>query len=198
MEISWRLSLNPSSTEPRIFALIIGINKYRYFPSLRGCVADSNNISNFLCDSFQILPDHAKILCLSDRTGVSGFLQTVPASVEQKSIVILQDKAATRNNIIDVFKAHLINNRNIEKGDTIVFYFAGHGSRQQVPRKWLDEGWVAEDGMIETLCPCNYAPEGTDAVPGIPDRTFVALLERLARDKGNNIVCLVQFCRCLS
>jgi hypothetical protein len=179
--------------------LIIGINKYWHYRSLRGCVADSNDISNFLRDSFQVFPDHAgKILCLTDRTGVSGFLQTASTSVEQKSIVILQDKAATRDNIIDVFKAHLINNKNIKKGDTIVFYFAGHGSRQQVPRKWLDEGWVAEDGMIETLCPCNYAPNDTNTVPGIPDRSLAALLERLANDKGNDIVCLVQSYRCLS
>jgi hypothetical protein len=167
-----------------VFALIVGIDNYRGFPlnALHGCVVDSINVANYLQS---IVSGHVETLT-SDQS-VFNFLGTPSKS----PIVTLQNGAASRSNIIEVFKAHLINNDNIKQGDAIIFYFAGHGSRQKVPHGWRTDGWFPEEDMVEVICPHDYAlRDNRDNIPGIPDRTMGALLIDLANNKGNNIVSL--------
>lgn len=65
-----------STTVPRLFALVIGINKYKELrPKLSGAVADANAIIEYL----------------SSKTSASR-------------IVSLKDKQATRKSIIEAFK----------------------------------------------------------------------------------------------
>jgi hypothetical protein len=92
-----------STTVPRLFALVIGINKYKELrPKLSGAVADANAIIEYL----------------SSKTSASR-------------IVSLKDKQATRKSIIEAFKT-LNSSKEIEKNDPIVIYFAGHGGEAQI------------------------------------------------------------------
>jgi Caspase domain len=146
----------------RVFALLIGIDDYDFVtPKLQGCKNDVESMKQFLTDAF-----------------------TNP------TIECLIDKQATRQAILNKFKEHFSNNREINEGDVMVFYFAGHGSRVDTP-----EGWKAWDGKIETICPCDQAPlnpapesEPGSRVGGIPDHEINVLLRGLAKEKGNNIV----------
>jgi uncharacterized caspase-like protein len=92
-----------STIIPRLFALVIGINKYKELrPRLSGAVPDANAMIEFL----------------SSKTSASRILS-------------LKDKQATRKSIIDAFKT-LSRSKEIEKNDPIVIYFAGHGGEAQI------------------------------------------------------------------
>jgi Caspase domain len=144
----------------RLFGLIIGINKYQSdgIPDLQGCKLDAQSIVDLLSQKLHIRSSH--FLCLAD-------------------------ERATRRAIIDGFEHHLIENENIEHGDVMIIYYAGHGSRPTAPK-----GWVADDNKVETICPhdertldCNG-----EEIFGIPDRTICGLLRKLCKFKGDKIV----------
>ena len=110
--------------------------------------------------------------------------------VEEGNITLLRSEQATRKGILDALET-LIGNENIQNGDTILIFFAGHGSRAPAP-----EGWKSSDGRIEFICPHDIGALQGDAtdvgggkrVEAIPDRTLSALFRRLARQHGDNIV----------
>jgi hypothetical protein len=79
----------------------------------------------------------------------------------------------------------LIRNPDIHKGDIIIVYYAGHGSRVESP-----PGWPSTDGKIETWCPCN---ERVGDVHGITDRAINSLLSEIATAKGHNVVCISDY-----
>ena len=119
--------------------------------TLRGCVNDSRTVFAYLKDTLH---------------------------VPETNLVLLNNEQATRKTILDTFESHFINNLAITSGDAMIFYFAGHGSRQRAP---VD--WNSEDNKVETICPYDV-----EKAFGIPDYTFTHLLRRLAFYKGNNIV----------
>ena len=148
--------------------MVIGINAYsdpEYEP-LTGAVSDADAVSEFLVNNLRADPNHIRNL---------------------------RDGEATRNAIIGAMKLLEGDNR-IKKDDPIIIYFAGHGARTPRPPEWQD--WVSQDAMIEMICPVDLGTEKahTDGesqnvpVPGIPDRTVGALLNKLSEVKGNNIV----------
>jgi hypothetical protein len=146
-------------TKCPVFALVIGINNYQdgSARTLRGCVNDSNTVFAYLKDTLH---------------------------VPETNIVLLQNEQATRKQILDTFESHFINNPAITRGNAIIFYFAGHGSRQGAP---VD--WHSEDNAVETICPYDVGKAS-----GIPDYTFTHLLRQLAFYKGDNIVRALDIC----
>lgn len=101
-------------------------------------------------------------------------------------MVVLLDEFATRDNIISTFRTHLTRNDNIRcKGDALIFFFAGHGSRTEAPPDWPVVG-----GLIETICPYDDGKQVSENeyVHGIPDLAIIALVRELAAQKGDNIV----------
>jgi Caspase domain len=143
----------------RLFALIIGINKYDSVNHLYGAVPDANAVQDYLQNDLG-----------------------VPSS----QIKNLRDSEATRVGITGEIETFLINNDNIKKGDPILIYYAGHGGWKKAPTGWQTGG----TGNIQLLIPCDYSdrPEAGDRQHGIPDRTFGALVSRLANKQGDNIV----------
>lgn len=130
-------------------------------PYLRGSVNDAKSFKNFL----------------TDRLHVPG------AQIE-----LLLNKDATRSAILTTFQKHLTENPEIDEGDALIFFYAGHGSHIPVPGDWS-----ATDGMIETVCPYDERTkdEKGEDIHGIPDRSFNAMFRELAAKKGDNIVCTV-------
>lgn len=86
----------------RVFALIIGIDRYKSGNvwNLTSCEDDAQNMKRWLTQSLSVPRDH---------------------------ICLLLNNKATKQRIEDSFMAHLVNNPEIESGDAIIIYFAGHG-----------------------------------------------------------------------
>jgi uncharacterized caspase-like protein len=142
----------PKVFDDHLFALIIGIDNYenKEIRALQGCVNDSENVCRFLTESLLANPAHIKHL---------------------------RDTQATRQNILSAFEEHLINNKEIQENDAIIFYFAGHGSREK----------HADGNMKETICPYDDRM----GARGIPNYKIASLMRRLANLRGNNIVSVV-------
>ncbi|KIJ47265.1 hypothetical protein M422DRAFT_94644, partial [Sphaerobolus stellatus SS14] len=88
---------------PKIFALLIGIDKYQS-PSirpLRSCVADVDDMTALLTQDLSIPLDH---------------------------LHILKNEQATRSNIIDSIKAFQFGDR-MKLHDQLLIYFGGHASQ---------------------------------------------------------------------
>lgn len=151
------------SISPPLFALIIGINRYKSLKvtTLRGAVADADSVKAYLENDLK---------------------------VQKSNIRNLRDAQATRAAIISEFSA-LATNPDIKPGDPILIYYAGHGGGSSPPIGWEAGG---ADSKTQMLIPHDYNTKiGNREVYGIPDRSLNALLTRLAKTKGDNIVSLV-------
>ncbi|KAJ6595372.1 caspase domain-containing protein [Mycena sp. CBHHK59/15] len=150
----------------RYFGLFIGIDEYGSpaIPNLEGCVSDARSFQECLSRTFGPAP--------------------------QSDILFLTNTDATRAAILSAFYTHLIDNPEIERGEPIVIYFAGHGSRVLAPT-----GWDTPSGQVETICPSNESTQAEgELIHGIPDFTINALLRILAREKGNNVTLVCDSC----
>ncbi len=82
-------------------ALLVGVNKYKYVQSLRGCVNDVRNMADILASYY-------------------GF-----STNEIRTIV---DESVTRNNLMQRMDWLIDETKG---GDTLLFHFSGHGSQVQ-------------------------------------------------------------------
>ncbi|KAJ7073786.1 caspase domain-containing protein [Mycena amicta] len=149
-----------------IFLLVIGIDEYksRDIPNLHGCVNDARTIKDYLTNRFRIPEDQ---------------------------VAFLTNAGATRTAIISRFQSHLIYNASIAKDDTVIIYYAGHGSKAPAP-----ESWPSSEGKVKTLVPYDERDKDANGQPihGIPDRTMDRLVGRLASEKGDNITLIFDCC----
>ncbi|KAJ7302589.1 hypothetical protein DFH08DRAFT_826472 [Mycena albidolilacea] len=137
--------------------LFISLRSYlsNSIPNLKGCVNDAQTIKTFLTNRFHI---------------------------PEPQIAILVNADATRDTILEKFQSHLINNSAIEQDDTIIIYYAGHGSRAKAP-----DSWPSMDGKIETLVPHD---ERTKTLTVIFDCCHSG---GITRDSGSNILPVPRF-----
>lgn len=143
--------------QPRLAALVIGINKYAHtiITPLHGAVKDAEDVVAYIREKWGPNAD----------------------------ITVLLDDAATRDNIISAISA--LAKADINHGDPILIFFAGHGTFTNAPA-----GWVAGQGEIQMLVPHNFVPKypTTLSQHGIFDLTLSNLLWKIAEAKGDNIV----------
>jgi hypothetical protein len=156
------------TTKTRLFALIIGINKYehagQYINNLNCAVADAEAMLTFL---------------------------TKTMNVDSSYIRVLRNEEATREAIIDNFMAFK-NDERIERDDPILIFYAGHGSEVNAPSDWKGPGG-RDMPKIQMILPHNFMPTTTSdpQQQGIFDYTLSNLLSQVAQEKGNNIVCAI-------
>lgn len=123
--------------------------------------------------------------CVNDIQAMCSILErryNVPAS----HLRMLTNEEATRAHILKTFQEFLIDNPDIQRGDQILFHYSGHGSQMPV-----EPGEVEPDGLNETLVPYDSRTPG---VFDIPDKTLMALLDRLAAAKGDQITVILDSC----
>jgi hypothetical protein len=127
---------------------------------------------------------------VNDAKAFKGFL-TDRLHVPGVQIKLLLNKDATRSAILNTFQKHLTENPQIDEGDALIFFYAGHGSRIPAPGDWS-----TPDGMIETVCPYDERTkdEKGEDIHGIPDRSINAMFRELAAEKGDNIVRTITLC----
>lgn len=148
------------SHTPPLFALIIGINKYKSFAvtTLKGAVPDANSVQQYLEKELNVPSSHIRNL---------------------------RNEEATRAAIVDAFR-QLQDDSRIKNGDPILIFYAGHGGEVDAPVGW-EAGDTKTQMLVPHDFRTKV---NNRDVHGIPDRTIAALLDRLSEKKGDNIVCL--------
>ncbi|EAW38601.1 caspase family protein [Lyngbya sp. PCC 8106] len=126
---------------PRKLALLVGINQYQKDP-LNGCVNDVIMQEMLLIHRFGFNP---------------------------KDILILTDKQATRQGILEAFEEHLI--KQAKPGDVAVFHYSGHGSRVLDPNPIIGKSPIVDStGLNGTFVPVDSVlPAGYPNVGGAVD-----------------------------
>jgi hypothetical protein len=84
------------------FVLQVGINDYLHVPTLKGCLADVENMRKVLTTKFSVPPDH---------------------------IMTLPEEKATHEGIVAAFRSQLIEKAKQHRDALVIFQYSGHGSR---------------------------------------------------------------------
>ncbi|KAI3445741.1 hypothetical protein Pfo_002406 [Paulownia fortunei] len=146
------ITLEPPPRGKRAFLCGVTYKKQKW--ELKGTAQDVKNMRDLLVEQFSFPIESILILA------------------EEKSY-----KPPTRKNIEDAFQWLM---RDIQSGDSLVFYFSGHGLRQR------DFQGDEIDGFDETICPVDYQTNGmildnyiNKAIvrPLIPDVTLHAIVD---------------------
>lgn len=131
---------NAAVPEAPKFALMIGINEYKVYPSfkvpnLRGTNNDVELMRSLLVNTY-------------------GFKYEKDSATSPIKVLLNAD--ATQQGIRDAFRAHIIENAKKYKetakvdakdGATVVFYYSGHGAKLE------DDNGDENDGIDETIMP---------------------------------------------
>ncbi|KAF8869466.1 caspase domain-containing protein [Gymnopilus junonius] len=157
------------SPKPHLFALIIAINNYKE-------------------GYFRPLRG-AEADALSFKDYLETYLQ-----VPREQITVVLGKDATRYNIIRAFKK-LETNSRIQPGNPVVIFYAGHGGEARAHESWEAGG---SENKIQMLIPYDCSKTPGRQVPPIPDRTIGALIDRIAKAKGDNISVFFDCCNSAS
>lgn len=143
------------SIKRKLYALLVGIDEYPSgIPQLKGCINDIRAINDVLNKEYAFL---------------------------SPQILLLENREATRENIIDCFRTHL---SKATENDTVLFYYSGHGSRENSPQEFWQE---FPNRKNETLvCYDSRIDGGFD----LADKEIAVLLNEVASQKPHIIVCL--------
>ncbi|KAK0191755.1 caspase domain-containing protein [Armillaria mellea] len=166
----------------RFWAVLIGIDAYESRP-LNGCVSDASLMKNFLINDLGLPKE--RIQCL---LGSHNLISDGPLT-------------PSRANIVNTLHS-LIHNDEIQLGDNIVIYYAGHGSSYCYSERFDTEesGHSTDFSSIEALCPVDRDSIDTNGlpIPDISDRELNALFTEISRVKGHNITFIVDCCHASS
>ena len=148
----------------RIFALVVGINKYQNgVPPLSGCVNDANLVADYLREQYgstdeklkkkdSLAPiDPAKP---NEAIAVEKFYKDADQKQLSLQLCILLDEQATYENIIHAIENHLVNNPDATAHDSFWFHFSGHGAEMYTAKAF----YKPEDGSTPLV------PDGKDQV----------------------------------
>ncbi|CAH9081978.1 unnamed protein product [Cuscuta europaea] len=137
-------------------ALLCGVTYQKEKYKLRGTLLDVKSMRDLLVERFGFQP--ASILILAEEEPF---------------------REPTRKNILEGFKWLM---RNLRAGDSVVFYFSGHGLRQRE----LEGDEI--DGFDETICPLDFKSEGM-----IPDNAINDIIVRPLKE-GIKLHAIVDAC----
>lgn len=128
-------------------------------------------------------PEHRLSGCRNDAVALQELL-TLRIPAGQLFLEKLLDEQATRARVIERFRAHL---GQAGPGDTALFFFAGHGSRERAPEAF----WAIEpDRLDETLVLWDSRePGGWD----LADKELASLIRQLAA-AGPHVVVILDCC----
>ncbi|KZV77213.1 hypothetical protein PENSPDRAFT_679412 [Peniophora sp. CONT] len=148
----------------RLYALLIGVDKYAS-ESIRDLVG-----------------------AVADAEKVQAFLRAQTPPISGERLELLTNEQATASKIIHRIR-RLRTNESIRRGDPILIYYAGHGS--MIPKP---DGWPSAESHMQCLSPHDARVSGRTVEGVVLDVTFGALLQALAKEKGNNITVILDCC----
>ncbi|KAK0437250.1 uncharacterized protein EV420DRAFT_1216131, partial [Desarmillaria tabescens] len=155
----------------RFWAVLIGIDAYEGI-SLHGCVSDALLMKNFLIDDLGVPKERIQCLLGSHDPLPNGAL------------------TPSRANIVNTLYS-LIHNREIQLGNNIIIYYAGHGSSYQCSMHSATAKSKCSRNFcpVEALCPIDRDTKDADGrwIPDISDREINALFTQICLAKGYRI-----------
>ncbi|KAK0471053.1 caspase domain-containing protein [Armillaria novae-zelandiae] len=151
---------------PRLFALVIGINKYlsNEVRDLSGAVADADDVSEFLQKTLGVPKDQIKNL---------------------------RNEQATRVTIETEIN-NLGNNLEIAKDDAILIFYAGHGAEARAPSGWPNANGKLQ--MLLPYDFIFNGSSNSSEGQGVLDITLSRLLRNVAEKKSDNITVVLDCC----
>ncbi|MEO5938835.1 MAG: caspase family protein [Sphingomonas sp.] len=161
---------------PAIRGLFVGIDKYLYsgpdnqFNDLRGAVGDVGRIKQALRTAYRLDLDQAAAGSCRSENAVS---------------ITLTDQCATRDAILGSLQKQIDASR---PGDTLVFYYAGHGSIIAD-----DQVFDQASGVNDTILPTDARKPGAQTDGDILDRELRGYVDE-ATAKGVNVVTIFDSC----
>ncbi|HXB34667.1 MAG TPA: caspase family protein [Puia sp.] len=149
----------------QIFGLLVGVARYHpdsSVTSLTGCANDSRRMSEYIFKAFSPLP--------------------------QENIRVIVNEQATRVAVIENFIEHLCDNPRISPGDTVLFFFSGHGSYATTSAEFkaLREDTMGRDETLvlyDSRLPGNF---------DLADKELALLMSHVK--PGTNIVVIADSC----
>jgi Caspase domain len=141
----------------KLYALLIGINQYQNIRNLNACKNDVNKVQDYLIK----------------KHGNNADIKT------------LIDSEATRNEIVNAFRAHL---SQAKSGDTVFFYFSGHGVRQQANTVFRKDSL---NGYIECITCHDTSLDGRNV---LADKEIRWLIHELYSKTQCHIIVLFDSC----
>lgn len=159
---------------PKLFALLIGVDKYSqvplpdgsYYPHLGGCVRDVNLVEQMLKNRLN-LPDEQIIKLLSEKSVSNPNAERIP----------------TYENLVKAFKEIL---NLAQTGDQIYIHYSGHGGRSLT----IFPEIKGKNGLDESLVPCDI---GENGVCYFRDLEMSYLLKKIS-DKGVFVTLVLDSC----
>lgn len=137
---------------PKLHALLVGINKYPGSPHLQSATKDAKRLQTLLESKW----DKSMLRVLS-----------------------LHDSAATKEAITNQISALQLD-KEVSRGDAIVFFFSGYSGRSEVKESADGKESAKKVGAI---CPTDFMENGA-----ISDEALAKLFYQLGRACGTNIV----------
>ncbi|KAG6831047.1 hypothetical protein H0H93_013869 [Arthromyces matolae] len=143
-----------------LFALVIGINNYSKRP-LAHAVSDADEVERWL---------------LSD------------LGVPSKNVTSLRNEQATGKGIRDSFQL-ILDNNDLVADDTVIIYFAGHGSTANAP-----DDWPTRNGKMQMLLPYDFDVNLSTDAEGLTVCCIIfsgvahIQVSVLQQDRGRNLV----------
>ncbi|MEM7102239.1 MAG: caspase family protein [Bacteroidota bacterium] len=145
-----------------IHALLVGINDYHPqsgVASLKGCVGDTQRIHDFLVKHF--------------------------GNSHKINVARLTNEESTYDNIVNHFGEHHL--LKAQEGDTILFYYSGHGAREKAAKEF--DKYFPEGYNESIVCYESRAPNGKD----LADKEMAVLVSRLSAT-GAHVVIIMDCC----
>ncbi|KAK0194573.1 peptidase C14, caspase domain-containing protein, partial [Armillaria mellea] len=162
-----------------IWAVLVGIDNYEHSP-LHGCVADTLAMKAYLADNLFIPKERIQTLLGPYNTVTDA--SSLPSRARILSLLL-----------------SLATNPDIEHGDPIIIFFAGHGSRYLLSEH--DDNEEYDDNecpptFVETFCPMDRDSLDSSGVPipNITDRELNTILSHISCTKGRQITFVVDCC----
>ena len=151
----------------QLFALLVAVDKYhpsnKSVTHLAGCVHDINATAALLNKYYKSL---------------------------KPNIVMLKNEEATYQNVIEQFQQHLIGNASNHA--TLLFWFSGHGSRQDTDPTFREVSFSKKDETLvcyDSRAVTNHKMWGKD----LADKELAVLIA-LAAQKGAEVVTVFDCC----
>ncbi|MEM6804157.1 MAG: caspase family protein [Bacteroidota bacterium] len=144
-------------SSPSLHALLVGINEYANnnhgVTPLTGCINDMNGMH-------ETLKEHANTHSLFEESDIY--------------IKCLKNEEATREAIISSFRSHL--SMATKAGDTALFYFSGHGGRENASKEFRE--FFHSDKLEYIVCHDANVP----GIFGIADKELAVLISEIPEE----------------
>ncbi|HVE59859.1 MAG TPA: caspase family protein [Pyrinomonadaceae bacterium] len=164
-------------SEPNMFALLIGIDRYSqvplddgiYYPHLRGCVRDIEHVEQMLRSRLNLADDQ--------------ITKRISSHTNPEANGDAAKNLPTYENLVSAFKK--ITN-DAERGDLVYIHYSGHGGRSATMFKDLK----GERGLDESLVPCDIGENGACYLRDIE----MAYLLKAMSEKGLIVTLVLDSC----